>query len=101
MMKAIKGKWFKNKLTGASIGFIINMGVMGVWHGLNLQYILYGLYHGVLLAITEVYQKKSKFYKKHKKDKIYKLVSWFITVNLVFFGFLIFSGKFGELFLGK
>ncbi|MDY6037629.1 MAG: D-alanyl-lipoteichoic acid biosynthesis protein DltB [Eubacterium sp.] len=98
MMKAIKGKWFKNRLTGASIGFIINMGVMGVWHGLDLQYILYGLYHGVLLAITEIYQKKSKFHKKHKKETLYKLVSWFITINLVFFGFLIFSGKFGQLF---
>ena len=98
MMKAIKGKWFKSRLTGASVGFIINMGIMGIWHGLNSQYIIYGLYHGILLSITEVYQKKSKFHKKHKKNKLYKFVSWFITLNLVMFGFLIFSGRLNQLF---
>ncbi len=97
MMASIRGKWFKDKLTGACIGFMINMLLMGLWHGLSLSYILYGLYHGVLLAITEVYQKKSKFYKKHKKDKWYKFVSWFITFNLVMFGFFIFSGRFLEI----
>lgn len=97
MMASIRGKWFKDKLTGASIGFMINMLLMGLWHGLSLSYILYGLYHGILLAITEIYQKKSKFYKKHKKGRLYKFVSWFITFNLVMFGFYIFSGKFIEM----
>lgn len=93
MMLAIKGKWFKTRLTGASVGFIINMFIMGAWHGLAINFILYGLYHGVLLALTEIYQKKSKFYKKHKKEKWYKTVSWFVTLNLVMFGFLLFSGE--------
>ena len=93
MMLAIKGKWFASRLTGASVGFIINMFIMGAWHGLAVNYIAYGLYHGVLLALTEIYQKKSKFYKSHKKERWYKLVSWFITLNLVMFGFLLFSGK--------
>ena len=93
MMASIRGKWFKNKLTGASIGFMINMTLMGVWHGLSWCYILYGVYHGILLAVTEVYQKKSKFYKKNKKKKWYKIVSGVITFNLVMFGFLIFSGR--------
>lgn len=97
MMASIKGKWFKSKLTGASVGFMINMLLMGLWHGLTASYILYGLYHGVLLAITEIYQKKSKFYKKHKKDRWYKFVSWFITFNLVMMGFFIFSGRLLEI----
>lgn len=92
MMLSIKKKWFSSRLTGASAGFIINMMVMGVWHGLSPNYILYGLYHGVLLALTEIYQKKSGFYKKHKKQTWYKLVSWFVTLNMVMFGFLLFSG---------
>ena len=92
MMKAIKKKWFKTKLTGAAIGFIINMFVMGIWHGLSWNYIKYGLYHGVLLALLEIYQKKSKFYKRNKNKKLFKVISWFITFQLVMFGFLIFSG---------
>ncbi|MEG0830204.1 MAG: D-alanyl-lipoteichoic acid biosynthesis protein DltB [Anaerovoracaceae bacterium] len=93
MMLSIKGKWFSSRLTGASIGFIVNMFIMGVWHGLGACYILYGIYHGVLLALTEVYQKKSKFYKAHKKQKWYRIISWFVTINLVMFGFLLFSGE--------
>lgn len=96
VMKCIKKKWFSTKLQRASVGFIVNMLIMGVWHGITPYYILYGLYHGILLAVTETYQKKSKFYKKNKKKKWYQVLSWFITLNLVMFGFLIFSGRFTE-----
>jgi membrane protein involved in D-alanine export len=77
---------------------MLNMLIMGAWHGLNWSYILYGAYHGVLLCANEVYQKKSKFYKKNKKKRWYRITSWFITFNLVMFGFFIFSGKFLTLF---
>lgn len=97
MMASIRGKWFKSKLTGASVGFMINMTLMGIWHGLSADYILYGVYHGVLLSVTEIYQKKSKFYKRNKKKKWYRALSWFLTFNLVMFGFFIFSGKFLEI----
>lgn len=93
MMAAIRGKWFSARLTGATVGFLINMFIMGVWHGITVSYICYGVYHGILLAVTEVYQKKSKFYRAHKNAGWYRIISWFITINLVIFGFLIFSGK--------
>lgn len=95
MMNAIRNKRFKNRLNAATAGFIVNMLVMGVWHGLSKDYILYGLYHGVLLAFTERLQKK-KWYKKLKNKLWYQVVSWFVTLNLVMFGFLIFSGRFLE-----
>ena len=96
-MLMIKHKVFRNKLATASTAFMINMTVMGFWHGITPSYILYGVYHGVLLSLTEVFQKKSKFYKKHKKDRAFQLVSWFVTFQLVMFGFFIFSGRFLEL----
>lgn len=89
----IKKKVLKNLTLIACIGYIANMLLMGVWHGLNLSFILYGLYHGILLALTELFQ-KTGFYKKNKKKRAYKLVSGFITFNLVMFGFYIFSGRF-------
>lgn len=97
IMKCSKKKWFSTRLNRACAGFIVNMGVMGLWHGVTPSYILYGLYHGILLSATEVYQKKSGFYKKHKNQRLYKAVSWLLTINLVIFGFFIFSGKFLEL----
>ena len=66
-MALVRTRKIKNKLVIASIAFMINMFVMGVWHGLELNYIVYGLYHGVLLSACEIFQKKSKFYKAHKK----------------------------------
>lgn len=93
VMYSTRRKWFRDRLTRACVGFMVNMGIMGLWHGLTPAYILYGLYHGVLLAVTEVYQKKSSFYKKNKNRKCYRLVSWFVTMQMVFFGFYIFSGQ--------
>ncbi len=92
VMQSMRHKWFKNRLQTACAGFVVDMFVMGVWHGLTPYYLLYGLYHGVLLALNEVWQKKSGFYKKHKKKKWYQVVSWAVTMQLVMFGFLLFSG---------
>ncbi len=98
MMKCIKNKWFKDKVNGAAFCLIINMTIMGLWHGLTLSYILYGFYHGVLLAVVEKYQKKSKFHKRNKKKVWYKFLSWIINIHFVMFGFFIFSGRFILLF---
>jgi membrane protein involved in D-alanine export len=93
VMYSAKKKWFSDRLQRACVGFFVNMGIMGLWHGLSLSYILYGLYHGFLLAGTEVYQKKSAFYKRNKTKKWYQALSWAVTMQLVMFGFFLFSGK--------
>ena len=93
LMQAIRKKWFKNRLHNATYAYMVNMLVMGFWHGLSISYIVYGFYHGVLMAGFEVYQKKSNFYKKNKNKNWYKLLSWFVTMNLVMIGFFIFSGE--------
>lgn len=93
LMQVIRKKWFKNRLHNATYAYMVNMLVMGFWHGLSVSYIAYGFYHGVLMAGFEVYQKKSNFYKKNKNKNWYKLLSWFVTMNLVMVGFFIFSGE--------
>ena len=90
---AARRKWFKSRLTGACMGYVVNMGLMGVWHGLTPEYLAYGLFHGVLLAATDAFQKKSSFYKKYKNELWFKALSWFVTINLVMLGFAIFSGQ--------
>lgn len=93
LMQVIRKKWFKNRLHNATYAYMVNMLVMGFWHGLSVSYIVYGFYHGILMAGFEVYQKKSNFYKKNKNKNWYKLLSWFVTMNLVMVGFFIFSGE--------
>lgn len=92
MLDSVRKKRFKNRLTGAVCGLMLNMAIMGIWHGLEAHYIAYGVYHGVLLGVFEVYEKKSKWYQKNKGKMWYRSISWFITLNSVMLGFLIFSG---------
>ena len=92
-MEATKKKRFKKRLNTAMYAYMVNMLLMGFWHGLTISYIVYGAYHGILMAGFEYYQKKSKFYKENKNKAWYKVCSWFITINLVIFGLYIFSGE--------
>ena len=92
-MEATKKKRFKKRLNTAMYAYMVNMLLMGFWHGLTISYIIYGAYHGILMAGFEYYQKKSKFYKRNKNKAWYKVCSWFITINLVIFGLYIFSGE--------
>ena len=92
-MEVTKKKRFKKRLNTAMYAYMVNMLLMGFWHGLTISYIVYGAYHGILMAGFEYYQKKSKFYKKNKNNALYKICSWFITINLVIIGLYIFSGE--------
>lgn len=96
VLDSVRKKRFKTRLSCAVTGLMLNMFIMGLWHGPYAHYIAYGLYHGVLLAVTEIYQKKSAFYQKNKKKCWYRIASWFLTLNAVMLGFLIFSGHMRE-----
>ena len=89
---AIKKKWFKTRLITANVGYMINMLIMGVWHGLTINYIGYGIYHGALLVATDLWQKKAPYHKRHKNAGWYRFISWFVTMHLVMIGFQIFEG---------
>ena len=84
----------------AQCAFMVDMLVMGFWHGIAPCYIGYGLYHGVLLAATEWAQKRWGFYKRHRRDAWFRALSWFLTLQLVVLGFAIFSGQIDLLMKG-
>ena len=88
----MRKKLFKSRHTVSYIAQIITMLTMGAWHGLTLYYLLYGLYHGLLLVANDLYERKIPFYKKNKDHFAYQLLSVLVTFHLVCFGFLLFSG---------
>ncbi len=69
------------------------MGLMGVWHGTELHYIVYGLYHGSLLAIEDALGRWNKVRKLWGQGFFWNAGAIAITFLLVCFGFLIFSGR--------
>ena len=89
---ALGRKLFKSRNTCACVGFMLNMTLMGAWHGITPDYLVYGVYHGLLLAGFHLIQKKWKFYKKHRRDTWFKVASWAVTMVAVFFGFALFGG---------
>lgn len=92
VLSSMRKKRFKSRFTASHVAQIITMLVMGIWHGLSLFYIIYGLYQGVVLVITDILQRKWKFYKKHKKEKWFQYVQIAINFNVACFGLLLFSG---------
>lgn len=94
VIASMRKKRFKKRATASHVAQMITMITMGFWHGLTWFYIVYGIYQGVVLVLTDMYQKKSKFYKQHKKDKWFEIVQMVITFHIACFGLLIFSGYF-------
>ena len=91
---------FSTRLQTACAAYMANMLLMGAWHGLTPSYLAYGAYHGILLAAAEAYQKKSRFYKRNKKKTWYRVLSWAVTMQLVFLGFALFSGQVQQIIEG-
>jgi membrane protein involved in D-alanine export len=90
---ATKGHWFKNQHVGSYLGFALAMGLMGIWHGTQLHYIVYGFYHAGLLITQDRLSRWNKQHKLWGKGKLWTACAVGITFILVCFGFLIFSGR--------
>jgi membrane protein involved in D-alanine export len=91
---ALKNKWFKDRYTASYVGYVITMGLMGLWHGTAWHYIVYGLYHGVLLALTTWLDRRFKGNRLlNSKAFIWQAASILLTFHLIAIGLLIFSGR--------
>lgn len=92
VLNSMRNKRFKSRFVASHVGQLLTMLIMGAWHDLKWYYIIYGLYQGVALVGTDIYQRKSKFYKNHKKEKWFQYMQIVITFHIACFGLLIFSG---------
>ena len=75
--------------------------VMGLWHGITLTNLYYGIYHGAGLAFFMVFSDKvklTKFGAWTKVSRIWKFCAIAITFHFYFLSFLIFCGKAGPFF---
>lgn len=92
VLNSMRKKRFKSRFTASHVAQITTMLVMGIWHGLSTFYIIYGLYQGIVLVLTDIIQRKWKYYKKHKKEKWFQYVQIAINFNVACFGLFLFSG---------
>lgn len=83
-------------MTGICLAAIINTMVIGAWHGANWTYILFGLYHGIFIALIVLVEKKRKKLEKNfslKKKSWYKYSRMILTFVLVTLGMLMFRSR--------
>lgn len=90
---SLKAKRFKNPRTSSYLGYLLNMSVMGLWHGLSPHYIIYGVYHGLLLCGNEWLDLHWKKFRKLKREGLGQIACVVVTFHLFAFGLLIFSGR--------
>jgi membrane protein involved in D-alanine export len=93
VLAALKGHWFKDKYVASYLGFLITFGLMGLWHGTAWYYLVYGLYHGVMLTVYDLLGRWNKRAKIWGEGFFWRAASIFITLQVVCFGLLIFSGR--------
>jgi membrane protein involved in D-alanine export len=95
LLAATKGRWFKSKYTASYLGLFLSFGLMGLWHGIEPYYLLYGLYHGSLLVGHDLFTRWNKPRQAWGNGPLWRLAGAVITFHLVCLGFLLFSGKIG------
>jgi membrane protein involved in D-alanine export len=88
-----KKKWIKNRNIVSNLGYILLFLLMGVWHGLEIQYILYGVYHALIMVVYNAFERFNKKHKWWPQNKFTHVAAVIITFHFVCFGFYIFSGQ--------
>lgn len=61
----------------------------GLWHGAYWNFVLWGLYYGIILVIEKIFLKSKKW--KQISEKLPNVIKHFYTMLLVMFGWSIFS----------
>ena len=89
---ATKKRWFKNRNLLSSLAYMLNMLVMGFWHGVTWYYILYGFLHGLALVVNDWWLRYKRKHLKIKSTRLTRFIASFITFNFVVLTFLVFCG---------
>jgi membrane protein involved in D-alanine export len=66
---------------------------MGIWHGIEPHFLLYGAYHAALLCGYDTFARWNKQMKRWPDTRAWRIANVVITFHVVCFGLLIFSGK--------
>jgi membrane protein involved in D-alanine export len=94
LFSSLKARWFRSPQLASSAGYVVTMGLMGLWHGTALHFLAYGLYHGILLAATSALDRRYKGNPLINSPAwSWRLASICLTFHLVAFGLLVFSGR--------
>ena len=93
LLAAAKGKWFRGKNSASVVALFVTFGLMGLWHGTQIHYLLYGAYHATLLSSYDAFSRWNKKHRLWGEGRWWRILSVLLTFHVVCFGLLIFSGR--------
>ena len=100
LFKPLQMKWRKWKSWGTVLALLVTFSISGIWHGAAWTFVVWGLLHGIYLAVPVLWKAVMK--KKPRKRNA-KKTPWgkiFLTFNLVSFAWIFFrAGSFSEALL--
>jgi membrane protein involved in D-alanine export len=79
---------------------VLAFAVCGVWHGDGLNFLLWGLYHGVLLSLHQAFlynTRKVRFFARLRRQRWLAIPAWAFTFGLVSLGWFPFAFSVNEL----
>jgi len=79
--------WWRN------LSLVISMFVFGLWHGGTLLYMMWGIYHGLLMVFHRQWQEFRKRVGFEWAGFVPSLISWGITFTAVCIGYIFFNAK--------
>ncbi|PUA34928.1 acyltransferase [Paenibacillus elgii] len=95
---ATLGDWFRDhififfsrktpsKLTAASLSIVVML-LMGLWHNFTWLFVLYGLYHGIIIALENLFGKTTV--NRKRVSKLYFYFRWALTQGLIILAIII------------
>ncbi len=82
----------KKSIFGAkfvAFNVVLTMALGGLWHGANITFVVWGLYHGVVLVIERILR---NFNERHEIE-VPAIIRRIITFHVVAFGWVIFASE--------
>jgi len=95
LLAARRGQWIANRHVAAIIGYFLAFTLMGLWHGIEPHFIIYGIYQATLLSGFHFFSEWCRIRAWPTNGLLWRAGSIFTTFNCICFGFLIFSGRLG------
>ncbi|WP_371806871.1 MBOAT family protein [Candidatus Lokiarchaeum ossiferum] len=81
------------------INLMITMLLCGIWHGAGINFIIWGILHGVALMLHKFYR-SNKNEKKHTDSRFIVFFNWFFTISFINIAWIFFrSENLGTVFL--
>ena len=74
-------------------GLVISMTLFGLWHGAKWTYIVYGVYHGLVLVLHRLGQRMKRQFAVRLPRYLGAFLSWGTTFLLVAVGFIFFRAN--------